>query len=330
MEASTTTFFDNVTTIANAKTLREVTKQSFSEHPFYDEMMKPENLIYDKFVDDKFFIPVKAGKASNIKYLDGVAGEIDLYDDQLMTKAMFSPAILAGAILYTDAEKEQVENNTDAITSLQKEKTETFTDTVSEIVNQSLYGDGSAFTTLGLGTFAPVSPGNYTVGGLDETSYRFWKSYYLPDFGSWKVYGPNGSGKNLLNRLINAVTFNRKKPTLLLTDIPTIERYTDNLETRIRYTDAGSYGKIGGSTVADDLSYAGIRFIGDRDCDPDTLFALHLQFFKMVVSPGMNMRVSPTKTLERQPMISYNFFSWRHQVVCKRRNVQARADGITD
>ena len=65
-------------------------------------------------------------------------------------------------------------------------------------------------------------------------------------------------------------------------------------------------------------------------CDPDTIFAIHTDLLQMVVSPGMNMRVYPTRHLDRQPMISYNFIAFRHQMVPKRRNVLGRADGIQD
>lgn len=325
---SYTKFFDNVTSISNESMTREIVVQSFNENAFYREVMK--NVEYNRFVDDKFFIPVRAGKATNIKYLDGAAGEIDLHDDQLFTRSWYTPAILAGAVLYSDTEKEQVEGNEDALTSLQKQKMEVFQDSVGEIINQNLYGDGSLSTTLGLGALVPVSPGAFVVGAIDEAQYPFWKSYYLPAFGSWKTYGPKGTGINKLLKFIHALTYNQKQPDLLLMDYNTVERYETQEESKVQIFSADMLGKISISASDDSLSYKGVRIVPDRDADPDTIFGLHTDLFRMVVSPGMNMRVSPTRYLERQPLISFNFVAFRHQLVCKRRNVNGRADGIAD
>jgi len=325
---SYTRYFDNVTTLANESMAKEIVRQVFAEHKFFKRMMQPENVVYNRFVDDKFFIRVRAGKATNIKYMSGPTDTIELFDDQLFTRAWFTPAILAGAIMYTDTEKEQTEGSDDALEILQSEKTEAYQESVGEIVNQNLYSDGSLNTTMGLGSIIPVNPGSYVVGQIDEAQYPFWKSYYLPNFGSWATYGPGGTGRNKLLALINATTYGQKKPNMLLTDQTTIERYYNSLEKKIEYTSAGSFGKIGSDI--DDLSFMGIPFVWDRDCDPDTIFSNHTDLMKMVVSPGMNMRVYPTRYLDKQPMISYNFIAFRHQMVPKRRNVLGRADGIQD
>ncbi len=321
-------WFDNVTTLANESMSKEIIRQVFVEHKFFKQMMKPENIVYSRFVDDKHFFSVRVGTVTNIKYMNGPTDTIELFDDQLFTKGWITPAILAGAIMYTDTEKEQCNGDDGALETLQNEKTEAFKESTGEIVNNGLFSDGSLNTTMGLGAIVPVNPGSYVVANIDEAQYPLWKSYHMPNFGSWAVYGPNGTGFNKLLRLVNATTYNQKKPNMFLTDLATQERYYNGLEHKVEYTSAGAFGKIGADL--DDLSWNGIPFVADRDCDPDTIFALHTDLLKMVVSPGFNMRVYPTKSLERQPMISYNFIAFRHNVLPKRRNVLGRADGIQD
>lgn len=316
--------FDDITTLANASMLPEIVDQTFNDHPGWAELSK--NREESTFTQDRLEIKVRAGRNKTLKYFSSATAEVDLFDTQYMTSGWVNPAILGGVVVYTDVEKEQVEGNPDAIKSLQRIKMETLEDSVAEVLGQQLYGDGSAGTTMGLGAWLPVSPGAFTVAALSESSYPMWVPYYEGSVGSWATSGYQGSTKDKIIRAIRLVADGTKKVNLLLTDDSTWARWHDRNATKIQFTTSAEYGNV----QKWDAQILNIPLIPDKDADADTLIGINTKYVKLVVSKGMNMRVSPTRYLEKAPMVSYNFWVFRHQLVFTRRNVHFRMDGISD
>lgn len=316
--------FDDITTISNASVLPGVIDQTFNEHPGWKELSK--NREESTFTQDRLEIKVRAGRNKTLKYFSSATAEVDLFDTQHMTSGWVSPAILGGVVVYTDIEKEQVGNDTNAIISLQRVKMEALEDSVSEVLGQQLYGDGTAGTTMGLGAWLPVSPGSFTVAALAEASYPMWVPYYEASIGSWATSGYQGSTKDKIIRAVRYVANGTQKINLFLTDDSTWARYHDKNAGKVQFHTKDAYGNVGGY----DAQILGIPLIPDKDCDADTLFGINTKFVKLVVSKGMNMRVSPTRYLEKSPLVSYNFWVFRHQLVFTRRNVHFRVDGIAD
>lgn len=322
MGSSYTKEFDDITTATNASVIPGLVNQVLLDHPIYAELAAPERRMTSPFAQNRAEVKVRAGRNNSVKFFSSATAEVDLFDQQHMTSAWFEPAILGGAVVYTDVEKEQTEGR-DGIISLQRVKMETLEETFKEVISQNLYGDGSAGTTLGLGALVPVSPGSYTVGHLSEASYPFWVPYYEGNCGSWPSFGYFGSTGDKVITLINTCSDGTTAPDLLVTDQATWERFHRSLGSKVQYVSNDSFGNIGKLT----LRILGTKLIWDKECDANTLFALHTKWFSLVSSPGMNMRVSQTRYLDRQPMVSYNFVVWRHQMIIKRRNLQGRTDG---
>jgi hypothetical protein len=321
---SYTKTFDDVTTLVAADTLPGLIDQRFLDHPIWRIIGAPENRIESRFAQDRVEIAVRAGRNKTLKFFQSATTEVDLFDTQYTTKGWYPPAILAGVVVYTDIEKEQVEGNRTALKSLVQEKMDILEDSVDATMSSVLWGDGSAGTTMGFGAFVPVSPGTFTVGALSEATYPMWQPYY-ESIGAWKTFGYFGSTTDKVIRAINMCADGTKRVNLLACDLETWALHHDSLGAKVSYYQQDQFGKIGSYT----LQLMGIPLVADKDADAGTLIGLNTKYIKLVVSPGMNMRVSPTKTLEKSPLVSYNFWVFRHQLVFTRRNVHFRLDGIT-
>lgn len=316
--------FDDIATLVNASTLPGLIDQRFLDHPVWKRIGAPENRIESRFAQDRFEIGLRAGRNKSLKFFQSATTEVDLFDTQYTTKGWYPPAILGGVVVYTDIEKEMVEGNRDALKSLQQEKLDILEDSVDATMSSNLWGDGSGGTTLGLGAFVPVSPGSNTVGALSESTYPMWQPYYQ-SIGAWKNFGYFGATKDNVVRAINLVADGTRRVNLFICDLETWALHHDSLGAKVQYVGQDTFGKLGQF----ELSLLGIPLIPDKDADAGTLIGLQTKYIKLVVSPGMNMRVSPTRYLEKSPLVSYNFWVFRHQLVFTRRNVHFRLDGIT-
>jgi hypothetical protein len=317
--------FDDVTTLSNASSAPGVVDQTFREHDVWNRIAGEGNRVSSTFTQDRYEFSVKAGRNKSLKYLQSTTAEVDLFDTQHTTKAWVPPAILGGVIVYNDIEKEQVEGSKDALVSLQKIKMEALQDSFLDTLSENLYGDGSAGTTIGLGAWVPVNPGSYTVAALSEATYEMWQPLHVPSVGAWKNFGGFGATKDLLRRAIRSVADGTKKVDLLIADDETVNLHHDALGPKVQYHSNSTLGEIGKW----ELTYMGIPIVADRNCDDATVIGLRTKYIRMVVSPGMNMKVSSTRYLEKSPLVSYNFVVFRHQLVFLRRNVHFRFDGIT-
>ena len=317
--------FDDVTTLSNASSAPGVVDQTFREHDVWKRIAGDGNRVSSTFTQDRYEFSVKAGRNKSLKYFQTTTAEVDLFDTQHTTKAWVPPAILGGVIVYNDVEKEQVEGSKDALISLQKIKMEALEDSFMDVLSENLYGDGAAGTTIGLGAWVPVSPGSFTVAGLSEASYEMWQPLYEPTVGVWKNMGAFGATKDKLRRTIDSVADGTKRVDLLICDSETAHLHHDSLGAKVEYHSNATLGKVGEW----EMTYMGIPLVPDRNCEDGTIIGLRTKFIKLVVSPGMNMKVSGTRYLEKSPMVSYNFVVFRHQLVFLRRNVHFRFDGIT-
>lgn len=324
MGSSYTKEFDDITTATNASVIPGLVNQLLTDHPVYSELTKSENRMSSTFAQNRVEWKVRAGLNNSVKYFSSATAEVDLYDQAHMTSAWAEPSILGGAVLYTDVEKEQTEGR-DGIISLQRVKMEALEDTFKEILSDNLFGDGTAGTTMGLGAWVPVSPGSNTVAHLSETTYKFWKPYYEASAGAWGSYGYLTAGDKVITGL-NTCSDGNEQPDLLIFDQTTFERFHRTLGGKVQFHTNEAFGEIGKQT----LRIWGKKIVWDKQADPNTVIMLHSKYFRWVTSPGMNMKVYPTKYLERQPMVSYNFMVLRHQLICTRRNIQGRIDGWTD
>jgi hypothetical protein len=317
--------FDDVTTISNASSAPGVVDQTFREHDVWKRFADENHRVSSTFTQDRYEFKVKAGRNKSLKYFQTTTAEVDLFDTQHMTTAWVPPAILGGVIVYNDIEKEQVEGSQDALISLQRVKMEALEDSFRDVLSENLYGDGAAGTTIGLGSWVPVSPGSYTVANLSEATYDVWNPFHQPTVGAWKNFGGHGATKDLLRRAIRAVADGTKKVDILVCDDETANLHHDALGAKVEYHNNAAYGKVGEW----EMTYMGIPIVPDRNCDDGTVIGLRTKYIKLVVSPGMNMKVSGTRYLEKSPLVSYNFVVFRHQLVFLRRNVHFRFDGIT-
>jgi hypothetical protein len=104
------------------------------------------------------------------------------------------------------------------------------------------------------------------------------------------------------------------------------EKFHASLLTDVRITDPRNFQAYGSD---DGIPILGAKYINDKDCDSGTILMLHPQDFRFYVSPGMNFKMLPMMRIPNQPLVQFQFMSFRHELVCTRRNRQARLSGWT-
>jgi hypothetical protein len=315
--------FNDITTLVGASMLPEIFKQTFDDQPTWGELTK--NQETDPFAHDRLEIKVQAGRNKTLRNFTSATTEIDLYDTQHLTSGWVSPAMLGGVVVFTELEKIQVEGNSDAAKSLVRIKYEALEDSVGEVLGLQVFGDGTAGTTMGLGAWLPVSPGSYTVAALSEASYPMWVPYYEGGIGAYANFGYQGATKDKIIRVMRTVADGNRKPNKLICDDETWALWHDKNAAKIQFHKKDDYGNVGGY----DAFILGVPLIPDHNCDAGTIFGINTKYVKYVVSKGANARMTETRTLEKMPLISYNFWWHRYQVVFTRRNVHFRIDGIS-
>lgn len=312
---------DNVYSATLAEMSSEVTGQLLTENPIIAELTKNVKTGgMGKWIEFR----LRYGRNPNAKFFVSSSDTINLTSTQVLTTAYVEPSLLVIPVKFDDIERKQ-NSGAEQIVDLAGEYLEQAKETGQSILAENLYGDGASKTTMGLGAWVPQTVGSNTVAGISESSASWWQSYSRTSAGSWAANGYLGTSNDYMVNAYLRLSDGSKKPNLIISDDSTFEKFHRTLGQQVRYISQSAFGEIGKL----ELQFLGSKYLHDKNADADTTFMLHTDDFEWHVTEGMNFDTSDVRRVDKQPFVSYVVMALRHQLVCKRRNLQGRISGWT-
>lgn len=302
-----------------------VMKQTITDHKVLKRLTGNNKIIGGGGTGITF--GVSFGENESVRYVSSSAQKIDFKAQATMTKGRVTPALLTGYILYDDEERD-ANSSDEQIADLVDIKGEQLRDTVDRKMARSLYSNGTLDgdpAMKGTAFWVPTNPGALTIANLSETNYTWWKSQHRANCGDFAVNGWGGSDRNYIHNMYVRCSDGSRRPNLIISDDGLYQEFHNYLLQKVVIGSQDNFKAFGDS----DLSIGGLNaeYIWDPDCDSGTALFLHTRDWHFYSSANLDGKLTPIARIPNQPLLSYQFLAWKHQLVCTRRNMQGRTSG---
>lgn len=267
------------------------------------------------------------GENESVRYVATSAAKYDFKAQAALTKGRVTPALLTGYILYDDNERD-ANSGDEQIADLVDIKLEQLRDTVDRKMARALYSNGTLDgdpCMKGFAFWIPTNPGALTLANISETNHPWWKSQHRPNAGDFAVNGWGGSDRNYILNMFVRTSDGGRRPNLIIADDGVFQEFHNFLLQKVQIPSQESFKAFGDS----DISIAGLNaeFVWDPDCDSGTIIMLHTRDWYFYSSANLDGKLTPIREITNQPLLSFQFLAWKHQMVCTRRNMQGRISG---
>ena len=302
-----------------------VMKQTITEHRVLRRMTQ-NNRIINGGGTGITFTP-SFGENESIKYVSSSAQKIDFKAQSALTKGRVTPAMLTGYILYDDDERD-ANSGEQQMADLVDIKLEQLRDSVDRKMARALFSNGFIDgdpCMKGFNFWAPTNPGALTIANISETNMPWWKSQHRPNAGDFAVNGWGGSDRNYFLNMYVRTSDGGRRPNLIIFDEGVYQEFHNFLLQKVQISSNSDFKGFGDS----DIQIAGLNaeVIWDVDCDPGTALFLHTRDWYFYTSANLDGKLTPIREIPNQPLLSFQFLAWKHQLICTRRNMQGRVSG---
>jgi hypothetical protein len=248
---------------------------------------------------------------------------IDLIPQTGIGNARYEWKQAAGSITISGKEERQNSGEYQII-NLLKAKTQQLELSFANWFNEKLFADGSGNDSKdidGLKHFL-TEDGTGTVGGINASTYTWWKNYY--DDGA-------GSSYNALltdmRTMYNTISKGKDFPDIAITGQTVFQAYESLLVATLNY----AIGIADTKTV--DYGFQNLKFKGcmltwDDDCTADYLYMLNSNYLELVTHKDANFALQPFIKPDNQDAKSA-LMLWQGNLTCSNRAKQGLLEDIT-
>lgn len=302
-----------------------VMKQTITEHRVSKRVTQNNRIIGGGGTGITF--NVSFGENESVRYVTSTAQKVDFKAQAALTKGRIAPAMLTGYILYDDDERD-ANSSDEQIADLVDIKAEQLRDTVDRKIARAVFSNGYLDgdpSMKGFGFWIPTNPGALTIAQLSETSFPWWRSQHRPNCGDFAVNGWGGSDRNYVLNMYVRTSDGGRRPNLIVSDDGVYQEFHNWLLQKVTIPNQDSFKAFGDS----DITIAGLNaeYIWDPDADSGNMLFLHTRDWYFYTSRNLDGKLTPIERIPNQPLLSYQFLAWKHQLVCTRRNMQGRTSG---
>jgi hypothetical protein len=243
--------------------------------------------------------PLKYAENSTFQWYTG--GEfLNTANNQIATGAEFQWKQAAVTATITGREK-RMNAGSEQIVSLYAERLQDAMDTMANNVNVSMFSDGTGSSGKEIGglQLLVADAGTGTVGGINSSTYTWWKnivqSAAAPLNGGGSVTVSKTTVIPLMNDLYNRLIRGTDKTDLLMADLNYFGFYENALQDLQRFTSADSASS----------GFTTLKFKGNTDVvlenntsaiPSNHMYFLDTKFLKFYVHKDANMTPLATKT----------------------------------
>jgi hypothetical protein len=157
-------------------------------------------------------------------------------------------------------------------------------------LSEGAWGDGTGNGGKDLVGLQAIVSDTSTLGGIDPSTFAWWKSTVNATVGSFA-----SNGINKMKNTYNTVSFGNEKPDIVFTTQDIFEYYEGSLQPQMRYT----------SNKAADAGFENLLFksapvIFDRDCPSGSMYFLNSNHLSFDVDDQTDMDMGPFVTPDNQ------------------------------
>jgi hypothetical protein len=239
---------------------------------------------------------------------------LDVSPSDVLTSATFAYKQMAGNVTISGLE--QIQNSgTEAIINLLESRIGVLEKTMSNTLSTSLYSDGTGSDGKEVGglQLLVADAGTGTVGGINSTTYTFWKNAQTTATSS--AFSTTNVQTDMNTMYLNLVRGN-DSPDLIMADGNAYKAFLGSLQAIQRITSDGM-AKSGFTSVA----YLNSDVVFDDACPQDKMYMLNTDYLRLEVAANRNFvpgesRMSVSQDASVTPMF------WSGNLTCSNRALQ--------
>jgi hypothetical protein len=239
---------------------------------------------------------------------------LDVSPSDVLTSATFSYKQLAGNVTISGLE--QIQNSgTEAIINLLESRIGVLEKTMSNTLSTSLYSDGTGSDGKEVGglQLLVADAGTGTVGGINSTTYTFWKNAQTTATSS--AFSTTNVQTDMNTMYLNLVRGN-DSPDLIMADGNAYKAFLGSLQAIQRITSDGM-AKSGFTSVA----YLNSDVVFDDACPQDKMYMLNTDYLRLEVAANRNFVPGEAKMSVNQDAMVTPMF-WSGNLTCSNRALQ--------
>ena len=239
---------------------------------------------------------------------------LDVSPSDVLTSATFAYKQMAGNVTISGLE--QIQNSgTEAIINLLESRIGVLEKTMSNILSTSLYSDGTGSDGKEVGglQLLVADAGTGTVGGINSTTYTFWKNAQTTATSS--AFSTTNVQADMNTMYLNLVRGN-DSPDLIMADGNAYKAFLGSLQAIQRITSDGM-AKSGFTSVA----YLNSDVVFDDACPQDKMYMLNTDYLRLEVAANRNFVPGEAKMSVNQDAMVTPMF-WSGNLTCSNRALQ--------
>ena len=239
---------------------------------------------------------------------------LDVSPSDVLTSATFSYKQMAGNVTISGLE--QIQNSgTEAIINLLESRIGVLEKTMANTLSTSLYSDGTGSDGKEVGglQLLVADAGTGTVGGINSTTYTFWKNAQTTATSS--AFSTTNVQADMNTMYLNLVRGN-DSPDLIMADGNAYKAFLGSLQAIQRITSDGM-AKSGFTSVA----YLNSDVVFDDACPQDKMYMLNTDYLRLEVAANRNFVPGEAKMSVNQDAMVTPMF-WSGNLTCSNRALQ--------
>ena len=239
---------------------------------------------------------------------------LDVSPSDVLTSATFDYKQMAGNVTISGLE--QIQNSgTEAIINLLESRIGVLEKTMANTLSTSLYSDGTGSDGKEVGglQLLVADAGTGTVGGINSTTYTFWKNAQTTATSS--AFSTTNVQADMNTMYLNLVRGN-DSPDLIMADGNAYKAFLGSLQAIQRITSDGM-AKSGFTSVA----YLNSDVVFDDACPQDKMYMLNTDYLRLEVAANRNFVPGEAKMSVNQDAMVTPMF-WSGNLTCSNRALQ--------
>jgi hypothetical protein len=239
---------------------------------------------------------------------------LDVSPSDVLTSATFAYKQMAGNVTISGLE--QIQNSgTEAIINLLESRIGVLEKTMANTLSTSLYSDGTGSDGKEVGglQLLVADAGTGTVGGINSTTYTFWKNAQTTATST--AFSTTNVQADMNTMYLNLVRGN-DSPDLIMADGNAYKAFLGSLQAIQRITSDGM-AKSGFTSVA----YLNSDVVFDDACPQDKMYMLNTDYLRLEVAANRNFVPGEAKMSVNQDAMVTPMF-WSGNLTCSNRALQ--------
>ena len=239
---------------------------------------------------------------------------LNVEPSDVLTSATFDYKQLAGNVTISGLE--QIKNSgTEALINLLDSRIGVLEKSMKNTLSTSLYSDGTGTNGKEVGglQLLVADAGTGTIGGINSTTYTFWKNAQTTATSS--AFSTTNVQADMNTMYLNLVRGN-DSPDLIMADGNAYKAFLGSLQAIQRITSDGM-AKSGFTSVA----YLNSDVVFDDACPQDKMYMLNTDYLRLEVAANRNFVPGEAKMSVNQDAMVTPMF-WSGNLTCSNRALQ--------